>query len=47
MEHLLKEVGLLASPGEFYGSLGIEYVRIAAVQTDERIELLEQRLGMS
>ena len=46
VEHLLVEVGLLASPGEFYGPSGAGYVRIAAVQTDDRIELLEQRLGM-
>lgn len=47
VEQLLTEIGLLASPGEFYGSRGAGYVRIAAVQTDDRIKLLEQRLGMS
>ena len=47
VERLLKDIGLLASPGEFYGPLGGGYVRIAAVQSDERIQLLEQRLGMS
>ncbi|MFL2986457.1 MAG: pyridoxal phosphate-dependent aminotransferase [Candidatus Poriferisodalaceae bacterium] len=47
VERLLEDIGLLASPGEFYGPLGDGYVRIAAVQSDERIQLLEQRLGMS
>ncbi len=41
---LAKEAGALVSPGEFYGSLGGDHVRIAAVQPDERIELLAQRL---
>ena len=44
VEELLTNVGLLASPGEFYGPGGAGYVRIAAVQTDDRIQLLEQRL---
>ena len=44
VEQLLEEVGLLASPGEFYGPSGSGYVRIAAVQTDDRIALVEQRL---
>ena len=41
---LAKEAGALVSPGEFYGRLGADHVRIAAVQPDERIELLAQRL---
>ena len=40
---LLADLGLLASPGEFYGTAGAEYGRIAAVQGDERIALLEER----
>jgi succinyldiaminopimelate transaminase len=44
---LVEQIGLLASPGEFYGSSGAEHVRVAAVQPDERIGLLEQRLGTS
>ena len=44
MEELLTNVALLASPGEFYGPGGAGYVRIAAVQTDDRIQLLELRL---
>ena len=41
---LAKEAGALVSPGEFYGPLGADRVRIAAVQPDTRIELLAQRL---
>ena len=47
VQRLLEEVGLLASPGEFYGPSGAGYVRIAAVQTDDRIALVEQRLANS
>ena len=43
VRRLIEDVGLLASPGEFYGKAGAEYVRIAAVQGDERIALLEER----
>lgn len=37
--------GALVSPGEFYGPAGAAYVRIAAVQPDERLELLASRAG--
>ena len=43
VRRLTEDLGLLASPGEFYGKAGAEYVRIAAVQGDERIALLEER----
>ena len=43
VRRLIEDLGLLASPGEFYGKAGAEYVRIAAVQGDERIALLEER----
>jgi succinyldiaminopimelate transaminase len=39
------EAGTLVSPGEFYGELGTGFVRVAAVQPDERIELVAQRLS--
>jgi succinyldiaminopimelate transaminase len=45
VRRLLSEVGLLGSPGEFYGPDGAGHVRIAAVQTDDRITLVEQRLA--
>jgi succinyldiaminopimelate transaminase len=43
---LAKEAGALVSPGEFYGPAGADHVRIAAVQPDDRIELMAQRLGV-
>ena len=36
--------GCLVSPGEFYGTTGVGFVRIALVQPDERIELVASRL---
>lgn len=44
---LAAEAGLLVSPGEFYGAAGAGHVRIAAVQPDDRIELVAKRLGLS
>jgi succinyldiaminopimelate transaminase len=41
---LAKQAGALVSPGEFYGPAGAGHVRIAAVQPDDRVELLAQRL---
>ncbi|MFT7648205.1 MAG: succinyldiaminopimelate transaminase [Candidatus Poriferisodalaceae bacterium] len=43
---LAGEAGLLVSPGEFYGEAGKGHVRIAAVQPDDRIELVAKRLGL-
>ena len=45
-ERLAGEGGALVSPGDFYGSAGAEYVRVAVVQPDDRIELVAQRLGI-
>ena len=36
--------GLVTSPGELYGDAGRDFVRIAVVQPDERINLAAQRL---
>ena len=44
---LVTEAGALVSPGEFYGQAGAGHVRIAVVQPDEAVELVEQRLGLS
>jgi succinyldiaminopimelate transaminase len=44
---LAKQAGALVSPGDFYGPLGADHVRIAAVQPDDRIELLAQRLRVT
>jgi len=44
---LAEAAGMLVSPGEFYGQQAAGFVRIAAVQPDERIELLSTRLASS
>ncbi len=44
-ERLAAEGGALVSPGEFYGSDGAPFVRIAVVQPDERIALVAERLA--
>lgn len=43
-ELLARDGGALVSPGEFYGDRGRHHVRVAAVQTDDRIDLLAARL---
>jgi succinyldiaminopimelate transaminase len=43
-ERLARAGGALVSPGEFYGEAGRDFVRVAVVQPDERIELVERRL---
>ena len=45
-ERLATEGGALVSPGDFYGAGGSNNVRVAVVQSDDRIELLAQRLGL-
>jgi succinyldiaminopimelate transaminase len=42
---LAKRAGIVVSPGEFYGPHGAGFVRVAAVQPDERIELAASRVG--
>ena len=42
---LLAEAGILVSPGEFYGAAAAGYVRIAAVLTEDALELVESRLN--
>jgi succinyldiaminopimelate transaminase len=44
-EELARTGGLLVSPGEFYGPDGANFVRVAAVQPMERLELFAQRIG--
>jgi aspartate/methionine/tyrosine aminotransferase len=46
-KRLAVEAGALVSPGELYGPAGAGHVRIAAVQPDDRIELIAERLGLS
>lgn len=45
-ERLAVEGGALVSPGDFYGAGGANNVRVAVVQTDDRIERVAQRLGV-
>ncbi len=45
-KRLATEAGALVSPGDFYGPDGAGHVRVAAVQPDDRIELLAERLGV-
>ncbi len=42
---LATSVGLLVSPGEFYGPAATDFVRVAAVQPDERLDLLATRVA--
>jgi succinyldiaminopimelate transaminase len=44
---LAEVAGLIASPGELYGSAGSDFARIAMVQPDDRIELAARRLRES
>jgi succinyldiaminopimelate transaminase len=46
-KRLAADAGTLVSPGEFYGPTGADHVRVAAVQPDERIELIARRLGVA
>jgi aspartate/methionine/tyrosine aminotransferase len=45
-ERLARSGGALVSPGDFYGAGGVQNVRAAVVQPDERIELVARRLGV-
>ncbi|MGI8667068.1 MAG: aminotransferase class I/II-fold pyridoxal phosphate-dependent enzyme [Jatrophihabitans sp.] len=42
---LAERAGIIASPGEFYGSRSTGQLRLAAVAPDERIELAARRVG--
>jgi succinyldiaminopimelate transaminase len=42
---LAATVGVVVSPGEFYGPHGAGFIRVAAVQPDDRIELAAARIG--
>jgi len=44
-ERLAATVGMLVSPGEFYGEAGAGHVRLAATVPDGRLALLAERLG--
>jgi aspartate/methionine/tyrosine aminotransferase len=44
-ERLADELGVIVSPGEFYGDAHPGFVRVAVVQPDEQIDLLVERAG--
>ncbi len=44
---LAERTGIVASPGEFYGTASTGYLRLAAVAPDDRIELAAQRVGLA
>jgi len=44
---LAEAAGMLVSPGEFYGRQATGFVRVRAVQPDDRIELVATRLASS
>jgi succinyldiaminopimelate transaminase len=44
---LAERAGLVASLGEFYGTVATGYLRLAAAAPDERIELAAQRVGLA
>ena len=43
---LAKNLGMVVTPGEFFGEKGKGNIRVAAVATEDRIQLLEQRAGV-
>jgi succinyldiaminopimelate transaminase len=42
---ILAEAGLLVSPGELYGTAGLQHIRLALTATDERIQAAATRLA--
>lgn len=42
---MARELGVVGSPGEFYGPQGAPFLRLALVQPEERLELISQRAG--
>lgn len=42
-ERLAADLGVIVSPGDFYGPDGAGHVRVAAVQPDDRLRLLSER----
>ncbi|NLA37267.1 MAG: aminotransferase class I/II-fold pyridoxal phosphate-dependent enzyme [Actinobacteria bacterium] len=43
-QRLAEQVGLVTSPGEFYGAQAAGYIRVAAVQPDAALDLIDARL---
>ena len=45
-DRLARQLGVVGSPGEFYGDAAPGYVRLAMVQPDSAFDLVEHRVGM-
>jgi succinyldiaminopimelate transaminase len=43
VERLARDLGVVASPGEFYGSAAVDHVRLAVVRPDGDLDLVESR----
>jgi succinyldiaminopimelate transaminase len=43
---LAEKIGIVVSPGEFYGAVSSGWLRVAAVQPDERVALVAERAGL-
>jgi succinyldiaminopimelate transaminase len=43
---LAERAGIVVTPGETFGPAGVGFVRVAAVQPDDRIELAASRVGL-
>ena len=41
----LADLGILVAPGDFYGEVGAEYIRVGLNGTDERVEAACERLA--
>lgn len=44
---LAEKAGIVVSPGEFYGQAASDFLRVAVVQPDDKIELAAQRVGLA
>ena len=42
-DRLARQLGIIVSPGEFYGDAAADHVRIAMVQPDATMDLVEAR----
>lgn len=44
-QRLAQDLGIVVSPGEFYGDAAADHVRIAMVQPDDAMDLVEERVA--
>lgn len=42
---LAQRLGIVVSPGEFYGPASAGWFRVAAVAPDDRLDVVEARIG--